>query len=481
MSAIAATKASGANLLVFYFKAINVSCTLFSGTNFESQPSEITKCVSTNSLVFQNWWFRFKTSQKGVGETYYVYHDIARGERLENAENSVVIGCSNQLSNLQSAFGELPLLKEFYVTKFADLNQAGEAMERLVEGVVERSLNPHKKLKTDMDLEEFGMLSETEEKEIQRVEDGQSFPNSYSELTDRAICAAFSAEEFDRIWTTDERRFDVDLAKHAANLMLLASQEQLKEASAFEVFGSQGVTEIYTDGSCLDNGKKPINGEGSRCAIGVAFGPYHPLNISWSAPVSLEDETNNVAELYAALAALRVMEHVLVLLSAILHGGAHGGVEICKLDDRNCQEHRKALSVVYDTCISKCLANLGGSEMAPRLFRKRLAVLVERPFQLLSDSTYVISSANLYSKTWKYRDGVYRNQSGKAMKNSSIIRTLALLSKRRQHLNAFVFKSSTLANMLIFRKVKAHVGIAGNELANALALERAKLTKSSAL
>ena len=63
---------------------------------------------------------------------------------------------------------------------------------------------------------------------------------------------------------------------------------------------SAGFVVVYTDGSCLNNGKlNPI------AAVGVYFGPESPHNISQTLP-DVYSRSNNVAEIVASLRAFRL-------------------------------------------------------------------------------------------------------------------------------------------------------------------------------
>lgn len=63
---------------------------------------------------------------------------------------------------------------------------------------------------------------------------------------------------------------------------------------------SAGFTVVYTDGSCLSNGRQDPKG-----SIGIFFGPCSPLNVSLELP-SQYKASNNTAEIYAVTAALRI-------------------------------------------------------------------------------------------------------------------------------------------------------------------------------
>lgn len=56
---------------------------------------------------------------------------------------------------------------------------------------------------------------------------------------------------------------------------------------------------IYTDGACFRNGS-----EDAVASIGVWFGPEHDLNLSKIVPLD-QQQTNNIAEIYAAVEAVR--------------------------------------------------------------------------------------------------------------------------------------------------------------------------------
>jgi len=59
-----------------------------------------------------------------------------------------------------------------------------------------------------------------------------------------------------------------------------------------------GFTEVYTDGACPNNGRG-----GARAGVGVYWGDHHPLN--YSSRVEGDMQTNNVAEIQAAVVAVR--------------------------------------------------------------------------------------------------------------------------------------------------------------------------------
>ncbi|KAH8032500.1 hypothetical protein HPB51_025953 [Rhipicephalus microplus] len=61
---------------------------------------------------------------------------------------------------------------------------------------------------------------------------------------------------------------------------------------------------VYTDGACTHNGG--INGT-PRAAIGVYWGPNHPMNVSERLP---GQQTNNRAEIHAAVRALQQVRSV---------------------------------------------------------------------------------------------------------------------------------------------------------------------------
>ena len=60
------------------------------------------------------------------------------------------------------------------------------------------------------------------------------------------------------------------------------------------------IMEVYTDGSCINNGKK-----GSKGGIGIYFGENDERNVSKT--VNLEKVTNNIAELKAVNEALDIL------------------------------------------------------------------------------------------------------------------------------------------------------------------------------
>lgn len=62
---------------------------------------------------------------------------------------------------------------------------------------------------------------------------------------------------------------------------------------------SDGFVVVYTDGSCVGNGRS-----NSKAGIGVYFGPESVYNVSMKLPSAYEP-TNNTAELYAVLIALK--------------------------------------------------------------------------------------------------------------------------------------------------------------------------------
>jgi len=64
---------------------------------------------------------------------------------------------------------------------------------------------------------------------------------------------------------------------------------------------SQNIIIIYTDGSCLDNGKKCARG-----GIGIYFGDDHILNVG--EPLLCPNPTNQIAELQAIDRAIEIAE-----------------------------------------------------------------------------------------------------------------------------------------------------------------------------
>ncbi|KRG03945.1 ribonuclease H1 [Drosophila mojavensis] len=85
------------------------------------------------------------------------------------------------------------------------------------------------------------------------------------------------------------------IPRHVSNVEEVVA---LKQFGAFEfTMNSEGYVIVYTDGSCLGNGKK------HACAgFGVYFGDNHPLN---AAKPVLGRVTNNVGEIQAAIYAIK--------------------------------------------------------------------------------------------------------------------------------------------------------------------------------
>lgn len=88
-----------------------------------------------------------------------------------------------------------------------------------------------------------------------------------------------------------------------------AIYKKFKTENEAKVFLKDGLTKedkndimkVYTDGSCINNGKK-----GSKGGIGVYFGENDDRNVSKN--INLEKVTNNIAELSAVNEALDILD-----------------------------------------------------------------------------------------------------------------------------------------------------------------------------
>lgn len=137
---------------------------------------------------------------------------------------------------------------------------------------------------------------------------------------------------------------------------------------------------VYTDGSCLNNGK-----ENAMASYGVWFGDDNPLNRNGRVP---GNQTNQRAELYAILSALRILK-----INGLLHR-----------------------------------------------------------VQIFTDSAYACKSIKSAS-TWAKRG--WTTQCGTPISNVELIRCISSLSSR--------------FNFVDLVHVRGHIGIIGNEKADALA------------
>ena len=70
------------------------------------------------------------------------------------------------------------------------------------------------------------------------------------------------------------------------------------------------IIHVYTDGSCINNGKK-----GSKGGIGIYFGENDERNVSKT--VNLEKVTNNIAELKAVNEALDILYNYVLKYNSI--------------------------------------------------------------------------------------------------------------------------------------------------------------------
>ncbi|KAJ2996394.1 Ribonuclease H1 [Globomyces sp. JEL0801] len=79
-----------------------------------------------------------------------------------------------------------------------------------------------------------------------------------------------------------------------------SSQGMLKELEKMKLHnGDVNVVEVYTDGSCVGNGKR-----GAKAGLGVWFGPNDSRNLS--EPLNDPNPTNNRAEMKAVIRALEI-------------------------------------------------------------------------------------------------------------------------------------------------------------------------------
>ncbi|KAI8810084.1 ribonuclease H-like domain-containing protein [Cladochytrium replicatum] len=74
---------------------------------------------------------------------------------------------------------------------------------------------------------------------------------------------------------------------------------QSNQRAGVSSMGSRKIIEVYTDGSCFQNGRR-----GAKAGIGVFWGPADPRNLK--EPLPGKDQTNNRAELWAAIRAIQM-------------------------------------------------------------------------------------------------------------------------------------------------------------------------------
>jgi ribonuclease HI len=157
-----------------------------------------------------------------------------------------------------------------------------------------------------------------------------------------------------------------------------------------------GLARIYTDGSCLGNGK-----QGCFAGIGVFFGPDDPRNVSW--PLTKGKPSNQNAELQAL--------HI-------------------------------------------------ATEEADRMLREGEV----REVEVLSDSQYGISCATTWYRNW-VRNG-WVNSTGKPVAHREWIEPIAT-------------RLAMWNGRLRLVKIKAHVGLWGNEQADELARTAAERARAA--
>ncbi|XP_034479565.1 ribonuclease H1 [Drosophila innubila] len=119
---------------------------------------------------------------------------------------------------------------------------------------------------------------------------------------DDLMTAMYEVEGLPEPSTSRKRKTDADITENSKSKLPRhgngQEEESVKQIGAFEfTVDSEGFVIVYTDGSCLGNGRK------NACAgFGVYFGDDHPLNAG--KPV-LGRVTNNVGEIQASIYAIK--------------------------------------------------------------------------------------------------------------------------------------------------------------------------------
>lgn len=94
----------------------------------------------------------------------------------------------------------------------------------------------------------------------------------------------------------------ISLKRSRLNIPVQGKKLKLQDSVVDEDAESSKSVLIYTDGACCFNGR-----EEAKAAIGVYWGPDHPLNVSERLPGR---QTNNRAEIHAAVRALQQAKEI---------------------------------------------------------------------------------------------------------------------------------------------------------------------------
>jgi len=149
--------------------------------------------------------------------------------------------------------------------------------------------------------EETRRFLETKDRELGEVESSiQAIQTSLTAAAAAPLPAAGGTKRplDGRPEATNKRvREEVKLGDELRKEEKSAVKEEGAAGASFMVT-ADGYTEVYTDGACPNNGRG-----GARAGVGVYWGDHHPLN--YSSRVEGDMQTNNVAEIQAAVVAIR--------------------------------------------------------------------------------------------------------------------------------------------------------------------------------